>query len=258
MYFFVIRQVFASALQSQLKAGTATFTMAGGGGALRQVAVTQIGGAGGTVRAAGQQILQGQAIVRGQPATGLIVSHHQPAAPRHQTLTLQRPQQVGLVSAAAARPAAGGIRQQVMVAAPQTGSSPSTTTGVLRPAPQQLVMSAAVAGGGGVMTAVGGGSPRGARPTQVVVVSTSAATRQHYVITSSHQSAGGGGPQQHHQAQLVTLTGGQTVRPGQIVQVAGPSGQQHQIVVSQSGQIVLQSPTATAAAAKQQQQQQQQ
>jgi hypothetical protein len=45
-------------------------------------------------------------------------------------------------------------------------------------------------------------------------------------------------------SQLVTLTGGQTVRPGQIVQVAGPSGQQHQIVVSQSGQIVLQPPTS--------------
>ena len=95
------------------------------------------------------------------------------------------------------------------------------------------------------------GSPR-QRPnttTQVVVVSTAAtatATRQHYVISTSQ--GGGVG-----QAQLLTLTGGgghQTVRPGQIVQVAGPSGQQHQIVVSQSGQIVLQSP-ATIATTKQ-------
>ena len=49
---------------------------------------------------------------------------------------------------------------------------------------------------------------------------------------------GGGGT-----AQLVTLTGGGQVRPGQIVQVAGQPGQ-HQIVVSQSGQIVLQPPTS--------------
>ncbi len=217
-----------SALQSQLKAGTATFTMAGGaGGAVRQVAVTQMAGGGAVARTG--QILQGQAIVRGQPA-GLIVSHQPPRHPT-QTLTLQRPQQVGLVSAAAVggRPA---IRQQVMVAAtasPQMGSSPGITT-VVRATPQQLIMAATAAA-----TNSGGGSPR-PRPTQVVVVSTAAASRQHYVITTS-QSPGMG-------SQLVTLTGGQTVRPGQIVQVAGPSGQQHQIVVSQSGQIVLQPPTS--------------
>ena len=71
-------QVF-SAIQSQLKAGTASFTMAGGG--VRQV---------GTV-ARPAQLLSGQALVRGQ--TGLIVSQQ----PRAHTVTVQRPQVGGLV-----------------------------------------------------------------------------------------------------------------------------------------------------------------
>ena len=245
--------MFVSALQSQLRAGTATFTMAGTGG-LRQVAVTQIA-AGGSVTSRPAQIIQqqgGQTLMRTHQAqpTGLIVSHHgqQQPSPRQQTLTLQRPQQVGLISG---RPG-GGIRQQVLVTGtPQSiiGGSPGTTTTLVRASPQQqqqLVLATTAAQGG--MTI---GSPR-QRPnttTQVVVVSTAAtatATRQHYVISTSQ--GGGVG-----QAQLLTLTGGgghQTVRPGQIVQVAGPSGQQHQIVVSQSGQIVLQSP-ATIATTKQ-------
>ena len=62
------------------------------------------------------------------------------------------------------------------------------------------------------------------------------ATRQHYVISSS--GAGGAG------AQIVALQPGSAVRPGQLVQVAGQQGQ-HQIVVSSSGQIVLQPPTSS-------------
>jgi len=189
-------QVF-SALQSQLKSGTASFTMAGAGG-MRQVAVSQIGGL-----ARPGQIISGQTLVRGQ--TGLIVSQQPRGA---QTVTVQRPQQVGLVAGGR-----GGIRQQVVVAA--GGGSP----GVGRGTPQ-LVMATS--------------NPR-PRPGQVVVVSSSHPTRQHYVISSS-QSGGS-------TAQLVALTGGQTVRPGQIVQVAGQAGQ-HQIVVSQGGQIVLQPPTS--------------
>lgn len=184
-------QVF-SALQSQLKSGTASFTMAGGG--VRQVAVSQIGGV-----ARPGQIISGQTLVRGQ--TGLIVSQQ----PRAQTVTVQRPQ-VGLVAGGR-----GGIRQQVVMASGSPGLGRGTP---------QLVMATS--------------TPR-PRPGQVVVVSSSNPTRQHYVISSS-QSGGS-------TAQLVALTGGQTVRPGQIVQVAGHAGQ-HQIVVSQGGQIVLQPPTS--------------
>lgn len=73
-------QVF-SALQSQLKAGTASFTMSTGAGGVRQVAVSQISGL-----SRPGQLISGQALVRGQ--TGLIVSQQ----PRAQTVTVQRPQ----------------------------------------------------------------------------------------------------------------------------------------------------------------------
>ena len=132
-------QVF-SALQSQLKSGTASFTMAGAGG-MRQVAVSQIGGL-----ARPGQIINGQTLVRGQ--TGLIVSQQPRGA---QTVTVQRPQQVGLVAGGR-----GGIRQQVVVAAGGGGSP-----GVGRGTPQ-LVMATS--------------NPR-PRPGQVVVVSSSHPTR---------------------------------------------------------------------------------
>ena len=107
-----------------------------------------------------------------------------------------------------------------------------------------------MSGGGGVNRVTAG---RGQMGPGQLVVATTAPTRQHYVISGTSANS-----------QIVALTGqpGQTVRPGQIVQVgslpdavafginttlamsqvAGQSGQ-HQIVVSQSGQIVLQPPT---------------
>jgi len=233
-------QVF-SALQSQLKSGNASFTMAGGGvrqvvvsqaqGGMRQVTVSQggmrqVAVAQGGVRQMSQagvrqvsvsqisqlsnvsrptQIISGGALVRGQ--AGLIVSQQ----PRAQTVTVQRPQ-VGLV-------AGRGMKQQVLVATQSPGVGRGVSQGMGRPAPQQLMVATS--------------APR-PRPGQVIMVSTSNPTRQHYVLSTS-QSGGS-------TAQLVALTPGQTVRPGQIVQVAGQPGQ-HQIVVSQGGQIVLQPPT---------------
>jgi hypothetical protein len=96
--------------------------------------------------------------------------------------------------------------------------------------PQVGQVGVAVSGGGGVNRVTAG---RGQMGPGQLVVATTAPTRQHYVISGTSANS-----------QIVALTGqpGQTVRPGQIVQVAGQSGQ-HQIVVSQSGQIVLQPPT---------------
>ena len=160
-----------SALQSHMRAGTATFTMAGGsaaavGGGLRQVTATQIaapGSLGTTARPAQliQQQQQQSTMIRAQPATtGLIVSHQSPQQqqlqqPRQQTLTLQRPQQVGLV--AASRP--GSIRQQVVV----TGSplsqavigSPGATTTLVRAVPQQQQQQQLI------LTSAGSASPAG-------------------------------------------------------------------------------------------------
>lgn len=187
-------QVF-SALHSQLKqtsgntaaagsagtaGGSASFSMTGGsgtGGAVRQVAVSQIGGV-----ARSGQIISGQALVRGQ--TGLIVSQQ----PRAQTVTVQRPQ-VGLVAAGRAVK-----QQQVVVAA---SGSPTLQAG--RAAPQQLVVAAAA----------GGQRPR---PGQVVVVSTANPTRQHYVISSSQSGSPAQlvaltGGQTVRQGQYVTVAG---------------------------------------------------
>lgn len=66
-------------------------------------------------------------------------------------------------------------------------------------------------------------------------------TRQQIVVASS----GHGGVSR--QIVMTTQGGGTPVRPGQILQVTSQGGQQHQIVVSQSGQIILNPQTAKAA-----------
>jgi len=222
-------QVFVSALQTQMRAGTAQVAVAGGAAGMRQVTA---------------QLARGGQIVRQGGQTSLIVSQQ----PR-QTLAVQRPligqqmvagQTVGMVARTVAGMTRGSSPQIMMAASPagvRTGGQIMVqgAGGLSRAMPGQLVMaSAGQLRQGGVMVVTtsapshsGGG---------VIVQSTTAGgvTRQHYVISGT-QSGG--------QAQIVALQPGQTVRPGQIVQVANQQGQ-HQIVVSNSGQIVLQPPTS--------------
>jgi hypothetical protein len=70
-------------------------------------------------------------------------------------------------------------------------------------------------------------------------------TRQQIVVASS----GHGGVSR--QIVMTTQGGGTPVRPGQILQVTSQGGQ-HQIVVSQSGQLILNSQTAKPAQQQQQ------
>lgn len=222
-------QVFVSALQTQMRAGTAQVAVAGGAAGMRQVTA---------------QLARGGQIVRQGGQTSLIVSQQ----PR-QTLAVQRPiigqqmmtgQTVGVVARTVAGMTRGSSPQIMMATSPagvRTGGQIMVqgAGGLSRAMPGQLVMaSAGQLRQGGVMVVTtsapshsGGG---------VIVQSTTAGgvTRQHYVISGT-QSGG--------QAQIVALQPGQTVRPGQIVQVASQQGQ-HQIVVSNSGQIVLQPPTS--------------
>jgi len=221
-------QVFVSALQTQMRAGTAQVAVAGGAAGMRQVTA---------------QLARGGQIVRQGGQTSLIVSQQ----PR-QTLAVQRPiigqqmvagQTVGVVARTVAGMARGSSPQIMMATSPAGvragGQIMVQGAGGLSRVPGQLVMaSAGQLRQGGVMVVTtsapshsGGG---------VIVQSTTAGgvTRQHYVISGT-QSGG--------QAQIVALQPGQTVRPGQIVQVASQPGQ-HQIVVSNSGQIVLQPPTS--------------
>jgi len=219
-----------SGLQTQVRAGTAQVAVAGGGAATA-------GGA--AVRQVTAQLARGGQIVRQGGQTSLIVSQQ----PR-QALAVQRPllsgQAVGVVARSVARPAGGG---QIMMATSPAGVRAAggqimVQGNLQRAVPGQLVMaSTGQLRQGGVMvvtTSTPAGSAAGAGGVIVQSTAASGATRQHYVISSSQ--AGG-------QAQIVALTPGQTVRPGQIVQVAGQQGQ-HQIVVSSSGQIVLQPPTS--------------
>eukprot|EP00092_Neocalanus_flemingeri_P017970 GFUD01019446.1.p1 GENE.GFUD01019446.1~~GFUD01019446.1.p1 ORF type:complete len:681 (-),score=224.23 GFUD01019446.1:108-2150(-) len=223
-------QVFVSALQTQMRAGTAQVAVAGGAAGMRQVTA---------------QLARGGQIVRQGGQTSLIVSQQ----PR-QTLAVQRPiigqqmvagQTVGVVARTVAGMTRGTSPQIMMATSPAGGVRAGGQImvqgagGLSRAMPGQLVMaSAGQLRQGGVMVVTtsapshsGGG---------VIVQSTTAGgvTRQHYVISGT-QSGG--------QAQIVALQPGQTVRPGQIVQVASQQGQ-HQIVVSNSGQIVLQPPTS--------------
>ena len=81
---------------------------------------------------------------------------------------------------------------------------------------------------GGVARTPGGqivvGSPQGAQNIRQQIVVASAAGGQ--------QLQGGG-------RQIIMTQGGTPVRSGQILQVTGAGGQVQQIVVSQSGQIIL-------------------
>ena len=106
--------------------------------------------------------------------------------------------------------------------------------GLSRAVPGQLVMASAGQLRQGRVMVVTISAPSHSGGGVIVQSTTGGVTRQHYVISGTQ--AGG-------QAQIVALQPGQTVRPGQIVQVASQQGQ-HQIVVSNSGQIVLQPPTS--------------
>lgn len=241
-----------SGLQTQVRAATAQVAVAGGGAA----------GGGGAVRQVTAQLARGRGgqIVRQGGGTSLIVSQQ----PRHrQPGLISGPSQVGTVVARsvarpAGQPAAAGAGQ-IMVAASgspvraaggqiMVQAAPGTAAIQRSALPGQLVMASTgqlrqAAAGGVVVVTTAGASPAAGAAGGVIVQSTAGAgagagggaTRQHYVISSS--GAGGAG------AQIVALQPGSAVRPGQLVQVAGQQGQ-HQIVVSSSGQIVLQPPTS--------------
>ena len=120
-----------------------------------------------------------------------------------------------------ARPAGAG---QIMMATSPAGVRAAAAAGgqimvqgnLQRAVPGSLVMaSSGQLRQGGVMVVTTSTGPSAGTPgpgSGVIVQSTAAsgAARQHYVISSSQ--AGG-------QAQIVALQPGQTVRPGQIVQV---------------------------------------
>ena len=233
-----------------MRAATAQVAGAGGGAA----------GGGGAVRQVTAQLARGRGgqIVRQGGGTSLIVSQQ----PRHrQPGLISGPSQVGTVVARsvarpAGQPAAAGAGQ-IMVAASgspvraaggqiMVQAAPGTAAIQRSALPGQLVMASTgqlrqAAAGGVVVVTTAGAGPAAAAARGVIVQSTAGAgagggaTRQHYVISSS--GAGGAG------AQIVALQPGSAVRPGQLVQVAGQQGQ-HQIVVSSSGQIVLQPPTS--------------
>jgi len=181
---------------------------------------------GGQVRPGQPVVRQGVAAgvarpgVRTAGQTSLIVQQPRPGG-GVQTL-LQRPQQVAVARSA------GGSRLPGSPAA--NASSPS----IVRTAGGQIIRG--LQPGQIVVTAAPGSAQL--RQAGAILVSSAQgggqAVRQHYVISG----AGGVGST----AQIVALQAGQTVRPGQLVQVAGQQGQ-HQIVVSSSGQIVLQPPT---------------
>ena len=221
----------------------------------------------------GGQVRPGQPVVRQGVATGvarpgvrttgqtsLIVQQPRPGGV--QTL-LQRPQQVAVARSAGSRLPGS--------AAAANASSPS----IVRTAGGQIIRG--LQPGQIVVTAAPGSAQL--RQAGAILVSSAAgggqAVRQHYVISG----AGGVGSTAQIVALQVTkkwftlskcfshlekkntyicsLQAGQTVRPGQLVQVAGQQvignnhpkvppmaiQGQHQIVVSSSGQIVLQPPT---------------
>ena len=122
-----------------------------------------------------------------------------------------------VVARGVTRPGAPG---QIMMASSPTGAVRAAggqimvqASNLQRAVPGQLVMAS---GGqlrqGGVMVVTTAPTTPGSAAGGVIVQSTAAsgATRQHYVISSSQ--AGG-------QAQIVALQPGQSVRPGQLVQV---------------------------------------
>jgi hypothetical protein len=96
----------------------------------------------------------------------------------------------------------------------------------------------------------------GSRNVSPIVIQAGASqTRQQIVVAGSGQL---GGALTHRQIVMTHPSG--AVRPGQIVQVTGQGGQQHQIVVSQGGGqfIINQQPVVTSQQQQQQSHQQQQ
>jgi len=227
-------QVFVSGLQTQVRPGQAQVTVTGSGASPAQAA--------GAVRQVTAQLARGGQIVRQGGQTSLIVSQQ----PR-QALAVQRPllsgQAVGVVARSVTRPQGAG--QQIMMATSPGGvraAGPQIMVqgNLGRAVPGQLVMASSgqlrqTPGGVMVVATSGQATPGGGVIVQSSASAvTSGATRQHYVISNNQAGI---------MAQLQGQTG-QTVRPGQIVQVAGGQQGQHQIVVSSSGQIVLQPPTS--------------
>ena len=80
----------------------------------------------------------------------------------------------------------------------------------------------------------------GAGPRLVTSSPMAGQQRQVVVATGAGQAAG----QQGVTRQIVMSQGGTPVRSGQILQVTGTGGQQHQIVVSQSGQFIINPPSS--------------
>ena len=200
-------QVFVSGLQTQVRPGQAQVTVTGSVASPAQAA--------GAVRQVTAQLARGGQIVRQGGQTSLIVSQQ----PR-QALAVQRPllsgQAVGVVARSVTRPQGAG--QQIMMATSPGGvrsAGPQIMVqgNLGRAVPGQLVMASSgqlrqTPGGVMVVATSGQATPGGG----VIVTSavTSGATRQHYVISNNQAGI---------MAQLQGQTG-QTVRPGQIVQVS--------------------------------------
>ena len=202
-------QVFVSGLQTQVRPGQAQVTVTG--------SVTSPAQAAGAVRQVTAQLARGGQIVRQGGQTSLIVSQQ----PR-QALAVQRPmlsgQAVGVVARSVTRPQGSG--QQIMMATSPGGvrsAGPQIMVqgNLGRAVPGQLVMASSgqlrqTPGGVMVVATSGQATPGGGVIVQSSASAvTSGATRQHYVISNNQAVI---------MAQLQGQTG-QTVRPGQIVQV---------------------------------------
>ena len=205
-------QVFVSGLGPQVRPGQAQVTVAGG-------SVSSPAGAAGAVRQVTAQLARGGQIVRQGGQTSLIVSQQ----PR-QALAVQRPllsgQAVGVVARSVSRPQGAG--QQIMMATQPGGvraAGPQIMVqgNLQRAVPGQLVMASSgqlrqTPGGVMVVATSGQATPGGGvivQSSASAVTSLGGATRQHYVISNNQAGI---------MAQIQGQAG-QTVRPGQIVQV---------------------------------------
>ena len=159
-------------------------------------------------------------MLRPQTITGQVAAINQQQA-RPPTIALQRPigtapatqQQISGTPIALAVAGAGAAPRAQTIALNAAASTGIRTAG-------QIVMSQ------GGMTNTTNSAAVAARQQQIVVA------------TSAPHPAGNatGGLTRHI---VMTHSGGTPVRSGQILQVTGQGGHQHQIVVSQSGQIIL-------------------
>ena len=166
------------------------------------------------------QLARGGQIVRQGGQTSLIVSQQ----PR-QALAVQRPllsgQAVGVVARSVARPQGASGQQIMMATSPggvrATGPQIMVQGNLGRAVPGQLVMASSgqlrqAPGGVMVVATSGQATPGGGvivQSSASAVSSLGGATRQHYVISNNQAGI---------MAQIQGQTG-QTVRPGQIVQV---------------------------------------